>query len=120
MQTSNSGNEIILSFILLNYNNADYTVPCIESIQKTLAVPYEIIVVDNASADDSLKRLSKIEDITLVKNSANRGFTGGNNDGVCAAGGKYVVILNNDTTVYASNINELPAVLDSHCRYDVI
>ena len=120
MQTSNSGKEIILSFILLNYNNADYTVPCIESIQKTLEVPYEIIVVDNASADDSLERLSKIEDITLVKNSANRGFTGGNNDGVRAARGKYVVILNNDTTVYASNINELPAVFDSHGRYDVI
>jgi GT2 family glycosyltransferase len=120
MQTSNSGKEIILSFILLNYNNADYTVPCIESIQKTLEVPYEIIVVDNASADDSLERLSKIEDITLVKNSANRGFTGGNNDGVRAARGKYVVILNNDTTVYASNINELPAVFDSYGRYDVI
>jgi len=112
--------EIILSFILLNFNNADYTIFCIRSIQETVTVPHEIIVVDNASTDNSLDRLSQIEKIKLIKNSINRGFTGGNNDGVRIAEGKYVVIINNDTVIYDSSINELPVILYSLNKYDVV
>jgi len=111
---------IILSFILLNYNNSDYTIPCIDSIKRIMNVPHEIIVVDNGSTDDSLKRLSRISGITLVRNKTNRGFTGGNNDGVKVARGKYVVILNNDTVLEDERINEIPFILDSLGRYDVI
>jgi len=120
MQNKNSGEDLILSFILLNYNNADYTVKCINSINETVTVPNEIIVVDNASADDSLEQLSQFKEIKLIKNSTNRGFTGANNDGVKVAEGKYVVILNNDTTIYDSNMNQLPAILDRHEKYDVV
>jgi GT2 family glycosyltransferase len=112
--------EKVLSFILLNFNNADYTVPCIRSIKETVTVPYEIIVVDNASSDDSLEKLSQIDGIKLVQNIINRGFCGGNNDGARIAEGKYIVILNNDTIVYDSNINEVPTILDQHGMYDVI
>ena len=111
---------VILSFVLLNYNNVDYTIPCINSIHETVNVPYEIIVVDNASTDDSIEKLSKIDEIKLVRNTANRGFTGGNNDGARIAEGKYVVILNNDTNVYGSNINKLPGIMKKHDKFDVI
>ncbi len=120
MQTSGEGKKIILSVILLNYNNVDYTIPCIRSVQETLTVPYEIIVVDNASSDDSLEQLSRLKEVKLVKNSVNRGFTGGNNDGVRIAEGKYIVILNNDTTVYDSNISELSSILNSIGKFDVV
>jgi GT2 family glycosyltransferase len=104
----------------LNFNNADYTIPCIRSIQETVKILYEIIVVDNASTDNSLERLSEVEGIKIVENDTNRGFTGGNNDGAKIAEGKYIVILNNDTTVYDSHINEMPSILDSLGKFDVV
>jgi GT2 family glycosyltransferase len=120
MQSSENGKNIILSFVLLNFNNVDYTIPCIDSIHKIVTVPHEIIVVDNASTDDSIDRLSRIEDIKLVKNTTNRGFCAGNNDGARIAKGKYIVILNNDTLLKDPNINRLPDVLAQHGKYDVI
>jgi hypothetical protein len=112
--------EMVLSFILLNYNNTDYTIPCIESIREVVKVPYEIIVVDNGSTDNSIEKLSRCEGIRLVRNTTNRGFTGGNNDGVRVARGRYLVILNNDTILEDKRINELPSILDSLGRYDVV
>lgn len=111
---------IHLSFVLLNFNNVDYTIPCIRSIQDTVKVPFEIIVVDNASTDESIDKLSRIEEIKFVKNSINRGFCAGNNDGAKMAEGKYIVILNNDTLLKDPNINRLPDVLAQHGKYDVI
>jgi GT2 family glycosyltransferase len=120
MQSSKNEKNIILSFILLNYNNVDYTIPCIYSIERTVTVPFEIIIVDNASTDDSIEKLSQIEEIKLVKNKTNRGFCAGNNDGARIAEGRYIVILNNDTLVNNSNINKLPDILSQHGKFDVI
>lgn len=120
MQNNCEGMDPILSFVLLNYNNVDYTLPCIRSIHETVTVPHEIIVVDNASTDDSIDKLSQIEEIKFVKNTTNRGFCAGNNDGAKVAEGKYIVILNNDTLVNDININRLPDVLAQHGKYDVI
>ncbi len=120
MQSIGNEDKLAISFILLNYNNSDYTIPCIESIKRIVDVSYEIIVVDNGSTDNSLERLSRIQGITIVKNKTNRGFTGGNNDGVRIAKGKYIVILNNDTILEDEGINQLPSILDSLGRYDVV
>ena len=120
MQIINENRDIVLSFILLNYNNVDYTIPCIDSIRKIVTVPHEIIVVDNASTDDSIDKLSQIEGIKFVKNTSNRGFTGGNNDGARVAEGRYIVILNNDTLLKDPNINRLPDILAKHGKYDVV
>jgi len=117
---SGEDENIVLSFILLNYNNVDYTVPCIRSLQETVTVPFEIIVVDNASTDDSINRLSRIPEIKLVKNTTNRGFCAGNNDGAKIASGKYIVILNNDTVITNPNINKLPVILGHLGKYDVV
>lgn len=120
MQIINENRDIVLSFILLNYNNVDYTIPCIRSIQEKVTVPYEIIVVDNASNDDSIEKLSQIKEIKLVENSINLGFCVGNNNGARIAKGKYIVILNNDTIVHDSNINKISDILDQHGKFDVI
>jgi GT2 family glycosyltransferase len=93
------------SIIIVTYNGLrDHTIPCLESIfHATGDEDYEVIVVDNNSSDgtaDYLKELSGREPrLTPVLNRANRGFAGGNNDGIRVATGRIIVLLNNDTLV---------------------
>ncbi|HRN70585.1 MAG TPA: glycosyltransferase family 2 protein [Candidatus Woesebacteria bacterium] len=116
-----------LSIVLLNYNSTDETIECIESLEKTNSkrVACSVIVVDNHSTEDHVKKLERFLEIhtkksqfsfEFIRNSSNRGYTGGNNTGIKKAldkGSDYVLILNNDTTVSPDFINPLVAVLES-------
>ncbi|MDX2165105.1 MAG: glycosyltransferase [Gammaproteobacteria bacterium] len=90
-----------VSVIILTHNNLTLTQKCIESIERYTQYPaIEIIIVDNASTDgtrDYLQALSTPYKIIL--NNENKGFSAGNNIGILAARGDYLVLLNNDTTV---------------------
>jgi len=71
--------------ILVNYNGADDTIECINSIKKISYSNYEIIVVDNCSTDNSvsvLENFSLEADFTLIKSDKNEGFSAGNNIGI--------------------------------------
>lgn len=105
-----SGTKKICSIIVLSYNQADYTKKCLESIRKYTSYPYEIIVIDNASNEETILYLEKQKDIILVKNTENKGFAGGCNQGVELAKGEYIMLLNNDTIVtknWLTNMVEL-------------
>ncbi len=90
-----------LSVIILNYNVRYFLEQCVYSVQKALAhINGEIIVVDNASSDDSCQMMrTKFPDVTLIVNHDNLGFPKGNNIGVAQAKGEYICILNPDTVV---------------------
>ncbi len=91
-----------ISIIVLCYNQMEYTKECVESILKKTAYPnYELILVDNQSTDQTADYLKKLQDprIKIVLNDTNRGFAGGNNDGIKVSDGDYIVLLNNDTIV---------------------
>lgn len=93
-----------ISIVVLCYNQLDYTKKCVQSILKQTAYPnYELVLVDNASVDETAGYLKEIEalheNIKVVLNTTNRGFAGGNNDGIRASTGEYIVLLNNDTVV---------------------
>lgn len=93
-----------VSIVVLCYNQLDYTKKCVQSILKQTAYPnYEIVLVDNASMDGTAGYLKEIEalheNIRVVLNTTNRGFAGGNNDGIRASTGEYIVLLNNDTVI---------------------
>lgn len=93
-----------VSVIVLCYNQLEYTQQCVRSILENTAYPnYELILVDNNSTDDTATYLRSMEEkdarIRCVFNKMNRGFAGGNNDGINAATGDYIVLLNNDTLV---------------------
>ncbi|HUH50871.1 MAG TPA: glycosyltransferase family 2 protein [Flavobacterium sp.] len=92
---------MLLSVIILNYNVRYFLEHCLLSVQKSLEnIEAEIIVVDNASADDSCQMLKdKFPGVTLIENKENTGFPKGNNIGVAQAKGKYICILNPDTVV---------------------
>ncbi len=89
--------------VLINWNGAEDTVPCIESLLAGSVKPDAIVVVDNASRDDSADLISqKFPDVKLIRNRENTGFTGANNQGInllIEQGYRYIWVLNNDTIV---------------------
>jgi GT2 family glycosyltransferase len=92
-----------VSIIVLNYNGQKYIADCLDSILKNSYTNYELIVVDNASTDRSLKiikdNFSNHPKVKIIASPTNLGFSGGNNLGIEQSKGQYVVFVNNDTTV---------------------
>ena len=97
-----------VSVIIINYNTFDLTCNCIRSvIQFTTGVEYELILVDNASAEcNPDKFLTEFPQIKLIKNPVNSGFAGGNNLGIAQASGEYILLLNNDTILKEDSISK--------------
>jgi len=114
METSS---QALVSIIVANYNGAHLIEECLSSVYSQPYRPIEVIVVDNASTDDSVGVIeNKFPDVRLIVNEYNMGFAEGNNRGVAKASGEYVVLLNNDTIVEAG---WLPALIDMLKRPNV-
>lgn len=96
-----------LSIIIVNYNTYTLTKQTIDSVlEKKLPFEYEIMLVDNASIDDSMVKLQEdYKDIIregllkITLNDANLGFAKANNIGMRKSRGEYILLLNSDTYV---------------------
>lgn len=96
----NEAIQPLTSIVILTYNKLEYNKLCIESIRDyTEPGSYEIIVIDNHSTDGTLEWLQAQSDVILIANSENLGFPAGCNQGIKAACGDSVLLLNNDTIV---------------------
>lgn len=93
-------NIIDISVVMISYNIEKYIPDCIESILAQKYVNYEIICVDDASTDDSLKILLKYqksnENIIVISNETNKGPSSARNAGTKKAKGKYIYYLDGD------------------------
>ena len=97
-----------VSVIIPIYGQIGYTVRCLASIQKQLpGMPFEVIVVDDCSPDNSLEMLAQVQGIHLVRNEKNQGFIRSCNAGAAVAKGEYLCFLNNDTEVAKDWLDEL-------------
>ena len=115
------GTKPELSVITVNYNGYGDTVALIDSLRKYLAdMPFEAIVVDNASRTDEAEAIRRHfpdeERLVLIRSERNLGFAGGNNLGIGAARGDYLLLLNNDAFVEDGSLRELIAVLENDSR----
>lgn len=92
-------NQIDLSIIILNYNTVDWLENTLRSIsQYPPKLKQEVIVVDNNSSDDSVEMVrQKFPVVKVIESKENGGFAKGNNIGIQAATGKYIMLLNSDT-----------------------
>lgn len=89
-----------ISVIIPNYNGEKIIDGCIQSLLKQEYKDFNIIVVDNNSADDSVKIIEeRYPSITLIKNKENLGFAAAVNIGIKASKSDFVALLNNDTEV---------------------
>ncbi len=106
---------IDLSIVILTFNVQDYLLGCLKSIyQHTRDIEFEVIVVDNASTDDSVRKVrDEFPQVMLMANPTNEGFSRGNNLGILKAKGRAILILNSDTEIRGNVFKELVRALDS-------
>jgi GT2 family glycosyltransferase len=103
------------SAIVLNFDGAGVVEEAVESLLAQDFPGLEVIVVDNGSRDGSDAALERTfaGRIRLIRTGRNLGFGGGNNAGIRASGGEYVVLLNQDAAAAASFVRELVAAADA-------
>lgn len=91
--------DIALSVIIVNYNGVGYLKDCLNSLyEKMTPLAFEIIIIDNNSADNSCQYIKdKYPGVVLIESKINYGFGKGNNEAVKKAKGEYLLLLNNDT-----------------------
>ena len=117
-----------VSVIIVNWNGEEHLKKCIPTLEKIDYPNFEIIFVDNASKDQSIdlikdfaKRMrQKNVKIHTVVNKKNLGFAGGNNVALSSVTGKYVLLLNNDTTVTKNFIKELVTAIEKNPNVDCV
>lgn len=111
-----------ISIIIVNWNTCDLLRRCLASIKAHGAdLALEIIVVDNASADDSVAMVRReFPQVRLIVSPENLGYTGGNNLGAQEVGGRYLLILNPDTEIVGDALPQMAAYLDAHPGVGVV
>lgn len=107
----------LVSVVVLTYNNLQLTKLCLDSIERNSLWPnLEVIVVDNASSDETPEYLVALAKerphVKVVLNDRNEGFAAGNNRGLREARGEYLVLLNNDTIVTRGWLGRLVRYLE--------
>ena len=90
-----------VSIIIVCWNNSQFTKDCIERLYEVTPTGFELIIVNNASTDNTLEVLNKLKekypDIKIINSEENLGFAKGNNLGLKEVSGEYICFLNNDT-----------------------
>ncbi len=91
-----------ITVVVVNWNRRELLRDCLDSLERQQGADFELIVVDNGSGDGSPEMVSgeyagrgRLR-LRLIRNSANRGFCAANNQGIAAAKGEFVALLNND------------------------
>lgn len=102
-----------VSVVIVNYNGAPFLPETLHSLTSQTLRPIELIVVDNASTDDSLAMVQEAwPKARLIRNPENRYFASGANQGVAASSGDYILLLNNDCRLSPSYLEKLAAQLE--------
>lgn len=106
----------LVSVIIPVFNKCELTLQCLDAIARVGAqAPFEVIVVDDASSDATPEQLEqRTGRIQVIRNPANRGFAGSCNAGAAAAGGKYILFLNNDIIPLRGWLDGLVDELQTH------
>lgn len=103
----------LVYIVILNWNSFDDTLQCLKSLNALTYKNYQVIVVDNGSANQSSVVLADVKGITLIQNQTNLGFAGGNNVAIhhaLAHQADYIWLLNSDAVVAPDCLEKMVAV----------
>jgi GT2 family glycosyltransferase len=113
-----------VTIVVINYNGGAHLVNCLDTVFKDPYPDREIVVVDNASTDESRLVLEEISwrhpEITVIWSSQNLGYAGGVNVAVKSAQGAYIAVLNMDVEVAPGWLNPLVDFLETHPRVGAV
>ena len=106
----------MISIIIVSYNTIDMTLDCIRSVvEQTDPQSYELIVIDNASADGTVEKISSdFPSVKLIDSKENLGFARANNLAASQANGDRILLLNPDTVILDHAIDKLVAFAADH------
>jgi len=105
-----------LSVVVLSWNTAELLRACLASLRRhPFPGSWEVIVVDNGSADESAALVaSEFPAARLIRNAVNEGYARGNNIGLREARGELLLLLNSDTEVHPGTLERLAGFLREH------
>jgi len=106
-----------ISVVILNYNTKELTRMCLQTLFASTLGTYtmEVIVCDNGSSDGSAAIIrNEFPAVTFIDNKTNVGFAAGNNPGIRAAKGRYILLLNSDTEVPKGTVAAMIRFMDDH------
>lgn len=111
-----------VSVVIVSWNTRERLRRCLESIQaKTKSVSYEVLVIDNASADQSEEMVREhFSQFEVIQTGANLGFSKAVNIGMRRAQGRHVLLLNPDVLLKSDAVSELSKFLDNEPAYGAV
>ena len=118
--------EINVSCIIVTHDDAPIIINCLDSVISDLGdLNGEFILIDNASQDDTAALINSYQTqshipFRFIENRCNVGFSRAVNQGLCAACGRYILLLNPDTTVHSGFFKELVSFLESHSSVGIV
>jgi GT2 family glycosyltransferase len=107
---------IDLSVVIVSYNTRDLLDACLDAVFRSWGGEgLEVIVVDNASSDDSVAMVrAHLPAAMVIEEAGNAGFARACNDGLRASRGRYVMLLNSDTLALDDALPQIVSFLDAH------
>lgn len=112
-----------VSVIILNWNQRDYTVECLNSLLESDYPNYEVVVIDNVSSDDSCEVINKqFPSVKLIRSEKNIGITDSRNIGIdyaLSSSVDYIMFLDNDAVVQKDMLTELVSEAEKNKRVAV-
>lgn len=112
---------MMISVIIVNWNGMRWLKNCLDSIYSQSYKNFEVIVVDNASEDESVDFISNnYPSVKIVQSVSNLGFAGGNNLGIKHANGQYYLLINTDTISDSDLIRSLLEYMEADKKIGVL
>jgi GT2 family glycosyltransferase len=109
-----------VTVVIPNWNGLPHLPECLEGVFAQSFADFEVLLVDNASGDGGVAWVrERYPQVRVIERADNGGFAAAVNDGIRAARGEYVALLNNDTVVDPGWLAALVEALDTHGDYDV-
>jgi hypothetical protein len=97
----------VVSVIVVVWNHADLTLTCLRGLVEQQEVPMDVVIVDNASTDETSELLGRLDGVTIIRNSSNLGFTMALNIGARVGRGEFLLFVNNDAALAPAAIKHL-------------
>lgn len=104
----------LISIVIVNWDGMKFLPECLSSIFSQVGASFEVVLVDNGSRDGSVEYVKReFTSVKVIENGKNLGFARGNNIGIAAAKGRYILTLNNDTALEKGFLERLEAVAEA-------